>query len=83
MDYKAVHALVHYKWQVKLKVPRKSHIKNEKACEVFKLDFREMVKTAISEKDKAFEKVRLFCEDESRFGLHPFSYFLQNASYSI
>ena len=30
-----------------------------------------MVKTAISEKDKAFEKVCLFCEDESRFGLHP------------
>ena len=33
-----------------------------------------MVKTAISEKDPAFENARLFCEDASRFGLHPFSY---------
>ena len=74
MSYKAVHALVRYKWKAKLKVPRKSHIKNEKACETFKLDFPETVKTAISEKGRAFENVRLFCEDESRFGLHPFSY---------
>ncbi len=74
MNYKAVHALVRYKWKAKLKVPRKNHIKNEKACEAFKLDFSETVKTAISEKGRAFENVRLFSEDESRFGLHPFSY---------
>ena len=47
--------------------------KNEKACEAFKLDFPETVKTVISEKDCAFENVRLFCEDESRFGLLPVS----------
>ncbi len=40
MNYKAVHALVHYKWKAKLKVPRKSHKKNEKACEAFKRNFR-------------------------------------------
>ena len=47
--------------------------KNEKACEAFKLDFPETVKTVISEKDCAFENVRLFCEDESRCGLLPVS----------
>ena len=30
MNYKAVHALVHYRWKAKLKVPRKSHIKKTK-----------------------------------------------------
>lgn len=59
----------------KAEVPRKSHIKkNEKACEEFKQNFTETIKTAISEKDLVFEKVRLCFEDESRFGLHPFSY---------
>lgn len=31
MNYKAVHALVHYRWKAKLKVPRKSHIKKRKS----------------------------------------------------
>lgn len=75
MNYKAVYAMVRYKWKAKLKVPRKSHIKkNEKACEDFKQNFTETIKTAISEKDRVFKKVRLCFEDESRFGLHPFSY---------
>ncbi len=30
MNYKAVHALVRYRWKAKLKVPRKSHIKKTK-----------------------------------------------------
>ncbi len=30
MSYPAVYALVRYKWNAKLKVPRKSHEKNEK-----------------------------------------------------
>ena len=75
MKYTAVHSMVRYKWKAKPKVPRKSHIKkNETAGETFKLDLPETVKKTISEKDPASEKVRLFFEDESRFGLHPVSY---------
>ncbi len=75
MNYHAVYALVHYKWNAKLKVPRKSHEKkNEKACDEFKLNFEETIKTAISEKVSSFETIRIFCQDETRFGLLPASY---------
>ena len=75
MNYKAVYAMVRYKWKAKLKVPRKSHIKkNEKACEEFKQNFTETLKTAVSDKDQAFERIRVCYQDETRFGLHPVSY---------
>lgn len=45
--------------------------KNETASETFKLDLPETVKKKISEKDPEPEKVRLFFQDESRFGLLP------------
>lgn len=58
MSYPAVHALVRYKWNAKLKVPRKSHKKNEKACDAFKINFAKTIKTAISEKASSFETIR-------------------------
>ena len=72
MSYKAVYALVHDKWGAKLKVARKSHQKkNELASETFVSDFDAQVEATISEKRSDFKSVRLFCQDESRFGLLP------------
>ncbi|MCG9129141.1 IS630 family transposase, partial [Candidatus Poribacteria bacterium] len=73
MSYHAVHVLVRYKLDAKLKVPRKSHEKNEEACDKFKLNFGETIKTAISDKDSSFETIRNFCQDETRIGLLPVS----------
>ena len=39
MKYSAVYALAHDKWKAKLKVPRKSHIKNAKESEAFRSNF--------------------------------------------
>lgn len=61
-----------YKWKTKLKTRHKSNIKNEQACEEFTQNLTETIKTAVSEKDRAFEKIRLCCKDESSFRLHPF-----------
>ena len=70
MSYKAVYSLVHDKWQAKLKVPRKSHEKkNEALTETFVSTFQFQVEAAISEKQSP--SVRLFCQDESRFGILP------------
>ena len=74
MSYPAVHNLVHYRWGAKLKVPRKSHKKNENKCDVFKLNFEEKIKTTTSQRASSFESIRIFCEDESRFSLFPVSY---------
>jgi transposase len=72
MSYKAVYALVHDKWGAKLKVARKSHQKkNELASEAFVSDFEAQVEATISENRSDFKSVRLFCQDESRFGLLP------------
>ena len=74
MSYPAVHNLVHYRWKAKLKVPAKAIKKNENSCDEFKLNFAETIKNATSESTSSFETIRIFCEDESRFGLFPVSY---------
>ena len=53
---------------------QESYKKNDTDGEAFKLDLLEKVKNTISKKEPETEKVRLFFEDESRFGLHPVSY---------
>ena len=74
MKYKTVHGLVHYKWKAKLKVPRKSHEKkNEIECDAFVENFAIKVEAVISEKVSSFQSVRLFCQDETRWGLLPVS----------
>ena len=50
MKYKAVYALVHDKWKAKLKVLRKSHIKNAKETEAFRSNFQQEVGDAIDKK---------------------------------
>ena len=56
------------------KCPAKVTKKNKKACDEFKLNFGATIKTAISEKVSSFETIRIFCQDETRFGLMPVSY---------
>ena len=74
MSYKTVHALVRYKWNAKLKVPRKSHKKkDQKACDAFAANFATTVENVISQHTSSFQNVRLFCQDESRCGLLPVS----------
>ena len=75
MNYKTVHRLVRYKWNAKLKVPRKSHKKkDQEACNEFAANFATTVESVISEKASSFQSVRLFCEDEARCGLLPVSF---------
>ena len=61
--------MVHDKWGAKLKVPRPSHEKNVVVSETFWCEFRQHVCQAISEKRSASEKVRIFSQDETRYGL--------------
>lgn len=49
--------------------PQKSSKKNEALTDTFVSTFQEQVETAIS--DKQQPSVRLFCQDESRFGILP------------
>ena len=72
MNYKAVYAMVHDKWGAKLKVPRKSHIKkNAIESETFRSEFSEHVRDAIAEKRSDLQSVRVFSQDETRYGLLP------------
>ena len=71
MKYKAVYALVHDKWKAKLKVPRPSHIKKREASEAFVSNFQQQVADAIDTKRSDFQNIRLFCQDERRYGLLP------------
>ena len=72
MSYKAVYSMVHDKWGAKLKVPRKSHKKKDDAAgEAFVSNFCSTVESTISKHSASFDKVRLFCQDESRFGILP------------
>ena len=72
MKYKAVYALVHNKWKAKLKVPRKSHIKkNAEESKVFISNFQQEVADAIDKKRSDYQSIRLFSEDETRYGLLP------------
>ncbi|MDE0084917.1 MAG: hypothetical protein OXU23_04330 [Candidatus Poribacteria bacterium] len=71
MKCKVVYALVYDKWGAKLKVPRKSHIKNPVATEQLISTFQEHVRTAITGKRCDFHNVRLLNQDESRYGVFP------------
>ncbi|MEG4330168.1 IS630 family transposase [Microcoleus sp. herbarium5] len=69
VSYKVVHDLVHYKLKAYLKVPRpQSNNVNEVAQTNFKKKLWEIIKVMI----KYFgtgQPVRIWCQDESRFGL--------------
>ena len=69
VSYKVVHDLVHYKFKSYLKVPRpQSNKVNEVAQTNFKKKLWEIIKVMI----KYFgtgQPVRIWCQDESRFGL--------------
>ena len=71
MKYSAVYALVHGKWKAKLKVPRKSHKKNAEESEAFRENFQQEVADAIDEKQSDYSNIRLFSQDETRYGLLP------------
>ena len=71
MKYSAVYALVRRKWKAKLKVPRKSHKKNAEASEAFRANFQQEVSNAIDEKKSDYGNIRLFSQDETRYGLLP------------
>ena len=60
--------LVHDKWDAKLKVSRKSHIKNTAGADEFVKNFSSEVSSAISDRQSDVQRVRLLCEDESRYG---------------
>ena len=72
ISYKAIYALVHDRWGAKLKVPRKSHIKkNADEADKFVQNFSSEVSSAISDKGSDGKRVRLLCQDESRYGTLP------------
>ncbi len=69
ISYSGVYALVRGKWGAKLKVPRKSHIKKNAAeADEFVKNLSSEVSAAISEKRSDHQRVRIFCQDESRYG---------------
>ena len=70
VPYKTVHRIVRYYLGAKLKVGRKSHVKkNQQQSDAFKEVFRLMITEA--EIFPGQRKIRLFTQDESRFGLLP------------
>lgn len=69
VSYKVVHDLVHYKLKAYLKVPRpQSNKVNEVAQTNFKKKLCEIIKVMIKYFGKG-KPVRIWCQDESRFGL--------------
>lgn len=69
ISYKGIYDLVRNKWGAKLKVPRKSHIKKNAAeADEFVKTFSSEVSSAISDKQSDAQRVRLFCQDETRYG---------------
>jgi hypothetical protein len=75
--YKTVHKLVRYHLHAKLKVPRKSRIKKPPEEEAtFREHFADRRQHNLTEvqalsPSSAACPVRVFCQDESRFGLLP------------
>jgi len=70
IPYKTVHGIVRYRLKAKLKVGRKSHVKKDQK----KVDeFRSNISQTISYVSlySFLRDIRLFCQDESRFGLLP------------
>jgi len=69
VSYKVVHDLVHYKLKADLKVPRpQSNKVNEVAQANFKKKLCELIKVMIKYFGNG-KPVRIWCQDESRFGL--------------
>ena len=69
MSYKVVHDLVHYKLKSYLKVPRpQSNKVNEVAQTNFKKKLWEIIKVMMKYFGNS-KPVRIWCQDESRFGL--------------
>lgn len=71
IPYKTVHGIVRYKLKAKLKVGRKSHVKkDQKKVDEFRSNISQTI-SYISELCSPVHDMRLFCQDESRFGLLP------------
>lgn len=70
VPYSTLHKIVRRELQAKLKVPRKSH-KEQDEKEI--ADFRNGLSDQLSSlaKDKEASSIRVFVQDESRFGLMP------------
>ena len=69
VSYKVVHDLVHYKLKADLKVPRpQSNKANEEVQASFKKKLYELIKVMIKYFGNS-KPVRIWCQDESRFGL--------------
>jgi transposase len=69
VSYKVVHDLVHYKLKSYLKVPRpQSNKANEAAQTSFKKKLWEIIKVMVKYFGNS-KPVRIWCQDESRFGL--------------
>ena len=51
--------------------PSKSYKKNLKESEAFRSNFQQEVADAIAEKQSDSQNIRLFCQDETRYGLLP------------
>lgn len=74
VKYDVVHHLVHDKLKAKLKVPRPVSIKQpEGAIEAFKKKLPQRLESVIEKVRqvyKAWQRLRYWCQDESRMGLH-------------
>jgi transposase len=69
VSYKVVHDLVHYKLKADLKVPRPQSDKANKEVQAsFKKKLGELIKVMIKYFGNS-KRVRIWCQDESRFGL--------------
>ncbi|MEG4281451.1 IS630 family transposase [Microcoleus sp. MON1_C1] len=69
VSYKVVHDLVHYKLKADLKVPRPQNDKaNEEVQASFKKKLGELIKVMMKYFGNS-KPVRIWCQDESRFGL--------------
>jgi transposase len=69
IKYVTLWSYVKRNFGAKIKVARKSHIlKDEKAVDLFKKNFGKICRKIIKRK-KHYQKVNLYCQDESRFGL--------------
>ena len=69
LPYSTVHGIVRYELEAKPKAPRPSHPKKSERKQVaFKKELPARIEAIQAEAERP---VRLFCQDESRFGLMP------------
>ncbi len=67
VKYKTLYTIVRTRFKAKLKVPRPSHTKNAEALTAFQTECRSHLQAAIPPANA--RPVRVFSQDESRFGL--------------